>query len=86
VGILGSKGDTIYSALRVQLVGDVPEHRAVVKNALAAMGEPRLEVVEAETRSGPAPTNGGAASAEAPDITMVMFNGNEESALACAPR
>jgi len=73
--ILGSKGETIYSGLRVQLVGDAPEHRAAVKNALAAITEPRLEVVESETRL---PRPGG----ETPDVTMVMFNGNEEAAIA----
>src|ERR1700730_9315952 len=64
-------------ALRVLLVGEAEDRRAEVKTALDALGDPPLEIIEAEPRA-TAPTNGG----PPPDVTMVLFNGgNEEASL-----
>jgi pilus assembly protein CpaE len=72
------KGDGKRGVLRVQLVGEQPNDRAAVRTALDALGDPPLEIVESETRAA-ADTND--SNAPPADVTMVLFNGNEESAL-----
>jgi pilus assembly protein CpaE len=62
-------------ALHVLLVGEAEDHRTEVRNALAALGDPALEIVET------APGGGGSNGGAPPDVTMVLFNGgNEEEA------
>jgi pilus assembly protein CpaE len=73
---IGTKTEGKRGALHVLLVGEAEDHRTEVKNALAALGDPALEIVE--TAPGGGGTNGGAP----PDVTMVLFNGgNEEASL-----
>ncbi len=73
---ISNKNEGRRGALRVQLVGDGPDQRASVKAALEAISEPPLEIAETEaTSSLPLP------GSQEPDVTMVLFNGNEEHAL-----
>jgi pilus assembly protein CpaE len=74
VSSLGKKNDGRQGGLRVQLVGQGDEHRTEVRDALAALGDPVLNIEEVE----PDPT---AALDTAVDVTMVLFNGNDELSL-----
>jgi pilus assembly protein CpaE len=78
VAVLEKRTEGRHGALTVLLVGEAEDRRQEVKVALAALGDPPLEIIEAVpgmTR----PTNGG----PPPDVTMVLFNGgNEEASLA----
>jgi pilus assembly protein CpaE len=56
------------------LVGQSDEHRTEVRDALAALGDPVLNIEEVE----PDPD---ATPAAAVDVTMVLFNGNDELSL-----
>ena len=76
MAVLGTKSEARRGAIRVLLVGEGEDKRAEVKSALAALGDPPLEIVEAAPGVGD--TNGG----PPPDVTMVLFNGgNEDAAL-----
>jgi pilus assembly protein CpaE len=70
---LATKTDGRRGALRILLVGEAEDHRQEVKTALAALGDPPLEIVEA-TPSTANPTNGGPPA----DVAMVLFNGGSE--------
>ena len=70
---LGKKNDGRHG-LRVQLVGNGDEHRTEVRDALAALGDPVLNIDEIE----PDPD---AATDVNFDVTMVVFNGNDELSL-----
>ena len=70
---LGKKNDGRHG-LRVQLVGNGDEHRTEVRDALAALGDPVLNINEIE----PDPD---AATDVNFDVTMVVFNGNDELSL-----
>lgn len=73
---IGTKTEGKRGALCVLLVGEVEDRRTEVKIALAALGDPALEIIEAAP--GASGTNGG----PPPDVTMVLFNGgNEEASL-----
>jgi pilus assembly protein CpaE len=74
VSSLGKKNDGRQGGLRVQLVGQGDERRTEVRDALAALGDPALNITEVE----PDPT---AALDTAVDVTMVLFNGNDELSL-----
>ena len=65
------------AALRVNLVGQKPEFRAEVRQVLAALSEPPLEITESEPQPLPA-----AGDTRIADVAMVLFNGNEEPSLA----
>lgn len=71
---LGKKNDGRHGGLRVQLVGQGDEHRTEVRDALAALGDPVLNINEIE----PDPD---AATDVNFDVTMVVFNGNDELSL-----
>ncbi len=71
---LGKKNDGQRGGLRVQLVGQGDEHRTEVRDALAALGDPVLNINEIE----PDPD---AATDVNFDVTMVVFNGNDELSL-----
>jgi pilus assembly protein CpaE len=74
VSSLGKKSVGRQGGLKVQLVGHEDEHRAEVKDALSALGDPALNIEEIE----PDPDS----TAEvACDVTMVVFNGNDELSL-----
>ncbi|HXZ87077.1 MAG TPA: AAA family ATPase [Candidatus Binataceae bacterium] len=74
---LANKDEGQRGALRVLLVGEADDKRQEVKSALASLGDPALEIVEAVPGPGRA-ANGG----PPPDVTMVLFNGgNEEASL-----
>jgi pilus assembly protein CpaE len=73
VSSLGKKNER-HSGLRVQLVGQGDEHRTEVRNALAALGDPVLNIEEIE----PDPETTADAAC---DVTMVVFNGNDELSL-----
>lgn len=75
--VLSDKTDARRGALRVLLVGEAEDRRLEVKTALAALGDPALEIIEAVPGTSN-PSNGG----PPPDVTMVLFNGgNEEASL-----
>ncbi len=71
---LGKKSDGRQGGLKVQLVGEGEERRVEVREALAAMGDPVLNIVELE----PDPEAVPDASI---DVTMVVFNGDDELSL-----
>lgn len=76
--MLGRKTDGRKGALRVLLVGEDEERRAEIKTALDALGgDPPLEIVAASPTAGHENGNG----AMPPDVTMVVFNGNEQTSL-----
>jgi pilus assembly protein CpaE len=74
VSSLGKKNDGRHGGLKVQLVGQSDEHRMEVRDALAALGDPLLNINEIE----PDPD---AATDLNFDVTMVVFNGNDELSL-----
>ena len=74
MSVLGKKNDARRGALKVHLVGEAEEQRAEVKANLAAMGDPALDIREIE----PDLT---AAQDPSVDVTMVVFNGNDELSL-----
>jgi pilus assembly protein CpaE len=74
VSSLGKRNDGKHGGLRVQLVGQGDEHRTEVRDALAALGDPMLNIDEIE----PDPN---AATDVNFDVTMVVFNGNDELSL-----
>ena len=71
---LGKKNDGRHGGLKVQLVGQSDDHRIEVRDALAALGDPVLNINEIE----PDPD---AATDVNFDVTMVVFNGNDELSL-----
>lgn len=70
MAVLSDKSKVRRGALRVLLVGDAEDRRLEVKTALAALGDPPLEIIEAApglshpSKAGPPP-----------DVTMVLFYG-----------
>lgn len=73
---IGIKTEGKRGALRVLLVGEAEDRRTEVRVALAALGDPPLEIIEV------APGGGGSNGGPPPDVTMVLFNGgNEEASL-----
>ncbi|HKM98943.1 MAG TPA: AAA family ATPase, partial [Candidatus Binataceae bacterium] len=72
--MLGKKNDGRQGELKVQLVGEGEERRADVRDALAALGDPVLNIVELEPDPDPAPD-------ASVDVTMVVFNGDDELSL-----
>ena len=78
MAVLEKRTEGRHGALRVLLVGEAEDRRQEVKVALAALGDPPLEIIETVPGATRA-TNGG----PPPDVTMVLFNGgNEEASLA----
>jgi len=76
VAMLNSKNEAKRGVLRVRLVGDADNSRADVRASLGALGDPPLELIEAET-------GGDSDDAADPDVVMVLFNGgNEDESLA----
>jgi len=74
VSSLGKKNDGRHGGLKVQLVGQSDDHRTEVRDALAALGDPALHINEIE----PDPD---VATDVNFDVTMVVFNGNDELSL-----
>jgi pilus assembly protein CpaE len=74
VSSLGKKNDGRHGGLKVQLVGQSDDHRTEVRDALAALGDPVLNINEIE----PDPD---VATDLNFDVTMVVFNGNDELSL-----
>jgi len=64
--------------MKVMLVGEPGDPRIQLKTVLAALIEPELEIVEAETLTA---ANLAENANAPPDATLVMINGNEETAL-----
>jgi len=64
--------------MKVMLVGEPGDPRTQLKTVLAALIEPELEIVEAETATA---ANLAENATAPPDATLVMINGNEEAAL-----
>ncbi len=74
MSVLGKKGDKRRGGLKVHLVCAADGQRTEVRTALTALGDPPLEILEIEP--------GSDAGATAPsDVTMVVFNGDEDLAL-----
>jgi pilus assembly protein CpaE len=67
------------AVLRIDLVGHAPELREAVKQVLARVTEPPLQLIESDL---PGSANSDA-SANAPiDVSMVLFNGDDDKSLA----
>ena len=76
MAMLNSKNEAKRGVLRVRLVGDADNSRADVRASLGALGDPPLELIEAET-------GGDSDDAGDSDVVMVLFNGgNEDESLA----
>ncbi len=78
MAVLGRKSDGRKGALRVLLVGEDEGRRAEIKAALDNLGDPPLEIVSVTPQAGSHESGNGVAPA---DVTMVVFNGNEEASL-----
>ena len=78
MAVLGRKSDGRKGALRVLLVGEDEGRRAEIKAALENLGDPPLEIVSVTPQGGAQESSNGVAPA---DVTMVVFNGNEEASL-----
>lgn len=72
--VLGNKIEGRRDALRILLVGE-EDRRAEVKQALDALGDPPLVVIEAAPGA-----NGAVNGGPPPDVVMVLFNGGDEEA------
>src|SRR5262249_14141006 len=71
-------------ALRINLVGEVPELKQAAKQALARVTEPPLQIVESD-----AAEQGASDSADPhilADVSMVIFSGNDEQAFSLVTR
>jgi pilus assembly protein CpaE len=79
VPALGNRTSDKRNALCVTVVGEKPELRGEVLQALAGVAGLPLEVQESEPR---ADVPAGEAGARQTDVAMVLFDGNEELALA----
>lgn len=76
MSVLGAKIDAKHGALRVLLIGEVEERRTEVRLALAALGDPPLDISES------APSGNGSNGGPPFDVVMILFDGgNEEIAL-----
>lgn len=76
MSVLGAKNDAKHGALRVLLIGEVEERRTEVRLALAALGDPPLDISES------APSGNGSNGGPPFDVVMILFDGgNEEIAL-----
>jgi pilus assembly protein CpaE len=64
--------------MKVMVVGEPGDHRTQLKAVLAALVEPELQIAESEVSMA---LNVSDTSNAPPDATLVMVNGNEESAL-----
>ena len=64
--------------MKVMVVGEPGDHRTQLKTVLAALVEPELQIAESEVSMA---LNVSDTSNAPPDATLVMVNGNEESAL-----
>jgi pilus assembly protein CpaE len=73
VAALSKKTNGRPFGLRVNLIGETEDQRAEVRAALTALGEPVMEISES--------TPAAAEDASGADVTMVLFNGNDEAAL-----
>jgi Flp pilus assembly CpaE family ATPase len=67
------------AALRIELVGPPSEVRDALKQVLARISEPRLELIEPDDQDA---ANVEAAAGDPIDVSMVLFNGDEEKSLA----
>ena len=75
---LGARTSSPRGTLRILIVGISDDRRAPVRQTLATLSEPPLEIEEAS----PAPSAlAGGKPAEAADVMMVIFDGAEEVAL-----
>ena len=74
----GSNGESRRSSMKVLLVGDPGEQRSQLKAVLAELVEPQLEIVEGEAATA---ANLSENASAPPDATLVMVNGNEDTAL-----
>lgn len=83
MAVLGRKTDGRKGALKVLLVGEDEGRRSELKAGLEALGgDPPLEVSAASAVAGSENSNGTAP----PDVTMVVFNGDEETSLSYLQR
>jgi pilus assembly protein CpaE len=65
------------AALRIELIGHASEFRDAVKQALARVSEPRLMVIDSEQSA-----NSSSATSTPIDVSMVLFDGDEDKSLA----
>jgi pilus assembly protein CpaE len=75
VSVLAKRNERRRGALKVNLVGAGEGQRIEVRTALAALGDPPLDIFELE------PDLEAAAGQTPADVTMVVFNGNEDQPL-----
>ncbi len=67
------------AVLRIELIGPASELHDSVKLALTRVSEPRLEIIESD---GHGSIDADAAASVAIDVSMVLFNGDEDKSLA----
>jgi pilus assembly protein CpaE len=67
------------AVLRIYLVGHAPELRDAVKQALARVTEPPLQLIESDQQGG---ANSDPSSNAPIDVSMVLFNGDDDKSLA----
>ncbi len=72
MSVLGAKNDAKHGALRVLLIGEGEERRTEVRLALAALGDPPLDISES------APSGNGSNGGPPPDVVMILFDGGSE--------
>jgi pilus assembly protein CpaE len=75
VSVLAKKSEGRRGALKVQLVGEGEQQRTEVRVALSALGDPALDIAELE------PDLNATTDPSQVDVTMVVFNGNDELTL-----
>jgi pilus assembly protein CpaE len=78
VAVFGTNGAVRRGTMKVMVVGEPGDHRTQLKAVLAALVEPELQIAESEVSMA---LNVSDTSNAPPDATLVMVNGNEESAL-----
>jgi pilus assembly protein CpaE len=71
------------AALRIDLVGYAPELRDAVKQVLARVSEPRLQVIESDQEGG---AEADIAANGPVEVSMVLFDGDEDKSLAYLQR
>jgi pilus assembly protein CpaE len=74
------KNSVKKTLLRIDLVGDTPDFREEAKQALSRVAEPPLEVIESDLNLESSAFEG--VGPDLSDVSMVLFNGNEEQSLA----
>ena len=79
MSVLNQKNGSRRGALKVNLVCADSDQRTEVRTSLVALGDPPLNIAELEPEVD-------TTDLAPPDVTMVVFNGNQDLALGCLQR